>query len=114
MSSSQRSTTRTALLRELNRLGRRVIFGTLSETTRTCGQAGCRCHHGGPKHGPHLQISYRGPSGKTTGFHVPQALAEPVREGTAAWQRLLVVARELAELNREQLWTAHHTRSARR
>ncbi len=106
--------TRAALLRELTRLGRRVIFGTLSETSRTCGQPGCRCQHGGPKHGPHLQVSYRGPTGKTTGFHVPHELADPVREGTAAWHRLLGVAHELAELNREQLWTAHQKRSARR
>jgi hypothetical protein len=109
-----RSTKRARLLRELQGLGRRVIFGAVSETSRTCGQPGCRCHHGGPKHGPHLQVSYRGPGGKTTGYHVPAALAPAMREGVAAWQRLLEVARELAELNREQLWAAHHKRSARR
>src|SRR3990170_2111154 len=114
MSSRMRSTRRARLLRELERLGRRAIFGALSETSRTCGQPGCRCHHGGPKHGPHLQVSYRGSAGKTTGYHVPEALSVVVREGVAAWQRLLEVARELAELNKEQLWAAHHNRSARR
>jgi hypothetical protein len=109
-----RSSTRARLLRELEQLSRHVIFGTLSETYRTCGQPGCRCHHGGPKHGPHLQVSYRGPEGKTTGYHVPAALAPTVRAGVAAWQRLQAIARELAELNREQLWTAHRERSARR
>lgn len=109
-----RSAKRVRLLRELERLARRALFGTLSETSRTCGQPGCRCHHGGPKHGPHLQVSYRGPAGKTTGYHVPQALAAAVRQGVGAWQRLLEVARELAELNREQLWAAHRKRSARR
>lgn len=108
------SSKRTRLLRELQRLGRRVIFGTVSETYRTCGQSGCRCHHGGPKHGPHVQVSYRGTDGKTTGYHVPQPLAPAVREGVAAWQRLQEVARELAEVNREQLWAAHRKRSARR
>jgi hypothetical protein len=108
------STKRARLLRELQRLGRRVIFGAVSETYRTCGQPGCRCHHGGPKHGPHVQVSYRGPAGKTTGYHVPQPLAPAVREGVAAWQRLQEVARELAELNREQLWAAQRTGSARR
>ncbi len=108
-----RSAKRARLLRELQRLGRRAIFGALSETYRTCGQPGCRCHHGGPKHGPHLQVSYRGSAGKTTGYHVPEALGPEVREGVAAWQRLVAVARELAELNKEQLWAAHQ-RSARR
>jgi hypothetical protein len=97
----------------LDRLARQMIFGTLSERYQTCGQAGCRCHHEGPKHGPHLQVSYRGPAGKTTGYSVPQALAEPVRTGIAAWQRFLVVARELAALNRGALWV-REKRSARR
>lgn len=84
MSSVMHSKKRAALLQQLGRLARRMIFGTLSETTRTCGQPGCRCHHGGPKHGPHVQISYRGETGKTTGYHVPVALQETVREGVAA------------------------------
>lgn len=109
-----RSRRRVALLRELAQAGRRALFGALSETSRTCGQPGCRCHHGGPKHGPHLQVSYRGSAGKTTGYHVPEALGPAVREGVAAWQRLLEVARELAEVNKEQLWAAHAKRSARR
>lgn len=63
--------------------------------------------------GPHLQVSYRGPAGKTTGYSVPQALAEPVRAGIAAWQQFLTRARELADLNRDALW-ARWKRSARR
>ena len=107
------STKRVALLRELGRLGRRMLFGTLSETSRTCGQPGCRCHHGGPKHGPHLQVSYRGETGKTTGYHVPQPLADRVRDGVAAWERFQAGARALAELNREHAWRRHAKRSAR-
>jgi hypothetical protein len=84
-----------------------MIFGTLSETMRTCGQASCRCHHGGPKHGPHLQISYRGEAGKTTGAHVPTAIADRVRDGVDAWQQFQAVARELADLNRNAAWAVH-------
>jgi hypothetical protein len=104
---------RAALLRELESLGRQMIFGTLSETSRRCGQPSCRCHHGGPKHGPHWQISYRGEGGKTTGYHVPEALHDAVQTGVAAWQRFQAVARELADLNRERLWTPPRRRSAR-
>jgi len=113
MSSGRHPYRQRTLRRELDRLARQMVFGTLSERYHTCGQPGCRCHHEGPKHGPHLQVSYRGPAGRTTGYSVPQALAEPVRAGIAAWQRFLIVARELADLNREALWV-REKRSARR
>ncbi len=113
MSSGKRAQKQHARRRELDRLARQMIFGTLSERYHTCGQSGCRCHHGGPKHGPHLQVSYRGPLGKTTGYSVPQALADAVRGGVAAWQQFLIVARELADLNRDALW-ARANRSAPR
>lgn len=109
----RQSKRRQALLRELQSLAQRMIFGTLSETYRRCGQPNCRCHHGGPKHGPHLQISYRGPEGKTTGYHVPRALEKVVREAVAARQRFEVVARELAELNRQQLRSSHGKKAQR-
>jgi hypothetical protein len=43
---------RRRLLREMERLAQVAIFGTLSETYRTCGHPGCHCHGPGPKHGP--------------------------------------------------------------
>src|SRR2546425_9206329 len=93
------SATRDALLRRLSQLARRALFGTLSETYRTCGRPGCRCQQG-QKHGPHLYVSFRGPSGTTTGYYVPQALAEAMRGGVAVWQELQALLRELAEVNR--------------
>src|SRR6266581_3669309 len=95
-----------ALLGRLQALAPHLIFGTLSETYRTCGRPGCRCQHG-EKHGPHLYVSFRGPDGRTAGYYVPQALATTVRTGVAAWQEAQTVLRTLAEANREQLWTAH-------
>ena len=90
------------LLSEIERLAQVAVFGTLSETYRTCGQPGCHCHHGGPKHGPHLYISYRGEKGKTTGYYVPQGAQEATREGVAAWGKLQECLRELAEINTER------------
>ncbi len=104
---------RAALRREWDRWGRRILFGTVSETYRTCGQPACAGHHRGSKHGPHLQISYRGESGKTTGYHVPPALADTVRDGVAAWQRFQQVARTLADVNRESAWRRQAKRRAR-
>src|SRR6202046_5855232 len=63
---------RRKLLSEIERLAEIAIFGTLSETYRTCGRAGCHCQGDGPKHGPHLKVSERGEKGKTTGYYVPK------------------------------------------
>jgi hypothetical protein len=112
MSITNAQRTREDLLRRISRLARRSLFGSLSETYRTCGRPGCRCHQG-HKHGPHLYVSFRGPDG-TTGYYVPQALAEPMRQGVAAWQELQGVLREMAELNRQRLWVRKAARVARR
>lgn len=114
MSSIRQPKRRAKLLRDLERQARRMVFGTLSETSRTCGQPTCRCHHGGPKHGPHRQISFHGNSGKTTGYHVPKSLAPQVRQGVTAWKQFQKAARQLAELNRKGLWEIASARKARR
>src|SRR3990170_5934867 len=96
---------RDALLRRIERLAPQILFGTLSDTYRTCGRAGCHCHQG-EKHGPHLYVSFRGPEGRTQGYYVPQALATPMRAGVAAWQELQEGLRALAEVNRQRLWAS--------
>src|SRR5881409_1100338 len=113
MSITNAQRTREALLRRLSRLARRSLFGTLSESYRTCGRPGCRCQQG-EKHGPHLYVSFRGSHGTTTGYYVPQALAAATRAGVAAWRELEGLLRELAERNREQLWAANAARGLAR
>ena len=94
---------RAELLEEITRLAAVAIFGTISETYRTCGQPGCRCKGKGPKHGPHLYVSYRGPAGKTTAFYVPKAAHSEIRAGVAAWADLQQRLREFAELTKQQV-----------
>jgi hypothetical protein len=99
-SRNQTSTPRLELLRQIRHL---AIYGSLSETYRRCGNPDCRCHHGGPKHGPHLYISYRGKNGKTTGYYVPHQAEAQIRQGVQAWSQLQYSLRELAALNKECL-----------
>lgn len=94
---------REILFNDIARLAEHAIFGTLSETYRTCGTPGCRCHGDGPKHGPHLYVSYRSLAGKTTGYYVPTAARDAIRDGVAAWHLLQERLRELAELNKERI-----------
>ena len=65
-------------------------------------QPRCRCHAQGPKHGPHLYISYRGESGKTTGYYVPKAAESDVRRAVEAWSQLQTQLRQLSVLNKER------------
>jgi hypothetical protein len=101
---------RRKLLGEIERLAEVAIFGSLSETYRRCGRAGCHCQGDGPKHGPHLNVSYRGEKSKTTGYYVPKGAEEATRQGVAAWQQLQHCLRELAELNKER--NLQHAREA--
>ena len=94
---------REQLLREIEQLARRALFGSISETYRTCGTPGCGCHRNGPKHGPHLYVSYRGDQGKTTGYYVPKAIQAEVRASIEAWSQLQDRLRRLARLNKEPL-----------
>lgn len=94
---------RLKLLFEIQRLAEVAIFGTLSTTYRTCGHPGCHCQGSGPKHGPHLNVSYRGEGGKTTGYYVPQAAQRATRQGVTAWEKLQKRLRQLADLNKEQI-----------
>lgn len=91
---------RTKLVDEIARLAEVAIFGSVSETYRTCGNAGCRCRGEGPKHGPHLYVSYRG-DGKTTGYYVPKGAHDDIRRGVEAWRTLQERLRELADLNKD-------------
>ena len=91
------------LLKQISQLAQAAIYGSLSETYRRCGNPDCRCHHGGPKHGPHLYISHRVKNGKTTGYYVPHHAQAQIRQGLDAWSQLQDRLRELAALNKERL-----------
>ena len=99
---AESSAQRRRLLSRIQHLAEVAVFGTLSETYRTCGRAGCHCQGDGPKHGPHLNVSYRGEKGKTTGYYVPKGAEEATRQGVAAWQQIQQCLREVAELNKER------------
>jgi hypothetical protein len=107
----QTTSTRRRLLEQIEQLARRAIHGTLSETYRTCGNPRCRCHREGPKHGPHLYISYRGESGKTTGYYVPKAAEGEVRQGVEAWTQLQSQLRQLAALNKQHVFEPTHIKN---
>jgi len=77
-----------------------MLQGSLSETTRTCGRAGCRCQRG-ERHGPHTYLSFKTPEGRSSSVYVPAAHVDEARAGTEAWKRFWELAVELAAHNRD-------------
>ncbi len=104
---------RKEILSEIERLSEIAIFGTPSETYRKCGNKSCRCHGSGPKHGPHLHISYRGPDGKTAGYYVPKAAHRAIRDGVEAWQSIQKHLKALSEMNRQQILSEARRKKAK-
>ena len=88
-------------IERLRDLASQLLLGSASETYRTCGNSGCRCHSTGPKHGPHMYVNYKGEHGRSTGYYVPKALHERVRGGLDAWRQFQSVAKRVAQLNEE-------------
>ncbi len=94
-------------LKRLQELTTTMLIGSTSETYRTCGNPNCRCHTTGPKHGPHINVSYLGEHGKTTGYYVRQALRERVLGGLVAWKEFQALAKEIAHLNKQLMDEEH-------
>lgn len=88
-------------VKRLLELAPQMLFGSSSQTYRTCGNPNCRCHSTGPKHGPHMYVNYKGADGRTTGYYVPQAFHDRVLQGLSAWREVHALSKEIGELNRE-------------
>lgn len=50
-----------------------------------------------------MYVSYRGETGKTTGYYVPKVAHDDIRNGIEAWQTLKELLRELANFNKEDV-----------
>lgn len=89
-------------MRELLRSAEVMVQGTLSSTTRTCGQPSCRCHRG-ERHGPHTYLSFRTPEGRSSSVYVPPEELARFEEAAAAWKRFRELGSVLAQANRAAL-----------
>ena len=90
-------------IKRLLELAPQMLFGSSSQTYRTCGNQSCRCHSTGPKHGPHVYVNYKGENGRTTGYYVPEPFQQRVQGGLTAWREFYAVSKEIAEINRQIL-----------
>jgi hypothetical protein len=91
------------LVDELEQAAQSMVQGTLSESTRQCGDPSCACAHDpASRHGPHLYFRYNA-EGKMHSVYVPPEQGEAFKEAQSAWRRFQEVGGEISADNRERL-----------
>jgi hypothetical protein len=90
-------------LHELAQVSTSMVQGSLSESTRQCGDPSCACAHDpASRHGPHLYFRYKS-EGKVHSVYVPAELGEAVRDAQNAWQEFQQIGAEISADNRARL-----------
>jgi hypothetical protein len=91
------------LIQELEQVAKSMVQGTLSESTRQCGDPSCACAHDpASRHGPHLYFRYN-TEGKARSVYVPPEQSEAIRSAHNAWRQFQELSAEISAGNREQL-----------
>jgi len=93
---------RGALLRRLSALNAEVIRGSLVETYKRCGKAGCVCMSG-KGHGPKYYLTLTLPGGKLDSIYVPQDRVHAVRRHVRNYHAFQEQLKLLCDINRELL-----------
>ena len=90
-------------LHELEEAAASMVQGSLSESTRQCGDPSCACAHDpAHRHGPHLYFRYKS-EGKVHSVYVPAELGESIRDAQNAWAEFQQIGAEISAENRERL-----------
>ncbi len=80
-----------------------MVQGSLSESTRQCGDPSCACAHDpASRHGPHLYFRYKD-EGKVHSVYVPAELGTSLRSAQEAWHEFQQIGAEISTDNRERL-----------
>jgi hypothetical protein len=102
------------LFPRLLRLAALAVQGGLSETTRTCGNPSCACHHDpNRRHGPHLYLTFRTREGRSSALYVSCENEPRVRKAVEAWAELWETIVEISHRNREALGGSMRRRRSR-
>lgn len=91
------------LLQELEQATQSMVQGSLSESSRQCGDPTCACAHDpARRHGPHLYFRYN-VEGKVHSVYVPPEQSAALEEAQSAWQHFQQVGAEISATNRARL-----------
>jgi hypothetical protein len=90
-------------LHQLEQVAASMVQGSLSESTRQCGDPSCACAHDpSSRHGPHLYFRYKD-EGKVHSVYVPADLGESLRGAQEAWREFQQIGAEISADNRDRL-----------
>jgi hypothetical protein len=91
------------LIQELEQVAQSMVQGSLSASTRQCGDSSCACAHDpASRHGPHLYFRYNA-DGRVRSVYVPPEQSEAIRSAHNAWRQFQELSAEISADNREQL-----------
>ena len=91
------------LIQELEQAAQSMVQGSLSESSRQCGDPSCACAHDpAHRHGPHLYFRYRS-EGKVHSVYVPPEQSPALEEAQSAWQDFQQIGAEISATNRARL-----------
>src|SRR5438128_8476406 len=91
------------VIQELEQAIQSMVQGSLSESTRQCGDPSCACAHDpASRHGPHLYFRYRA-EGQVNSVYGPAELGESVRDAREACHEFQQIGAEISAENRERL-----------
>ncbi len=80
-----------------------MVQGSLSESSRQCGDPSCACARDpASRHGPHLYFRYNA-EGKVHSVYVPAEQSETIKDAQSAWRRFREVGVEISADNRARL-----------
>lgn len=80
------------------------LRASVVERFAPCGKAACRCHHGGPKHGPYYFLTQCLAVGKINKFQLKApAQQQAAKVGVDHYRQLLGQLEELSQINAELL-----------
>ena len=79
-----------------------MVQGSLSESSRQCGDPSCACAHDpASRHGPHLYFRYNA-AGKVHSVYVPAEQSEALKSAQQAWRHFQQIGVEISASNRER------------
>jgi len=81
-----------------------VLHASLIERFLKCGKANCRCHTGGPKHGPFFYLNRCFAKGQLQSLLLksPDQIAQ-ARQSVAAYAQVVQVLDQISQINHELL-----------
>ena len=91
------------LIQELEEAAQSMVQGSLSESSRQCGDPSCACAHDpASRHGPHLYFRYNA-AGKVHSVYVPAEQSEAIKGAQNAWRHFQAIGTEISAGNRARL-----------